>query len=106
MADVLSITGENYETEVAAGGAVVLDFYATWCQPCKQIAPILDELADDYQGQLKVGKVDIDQAPDLAVQFGISGVPTLVFLKGGEKVDQLVGAHAKPVIEDKIKSIV
>lgn len=106
MADVLAINNDNYETEVAAGGAVVLDFYATWCQPCKQIAPILDELAGDYDGKLTVGKVDIDQAPDLAVKFGISGVPTLVFLKAGEKVDQLVGAHAKPVIEEKIKSIV
>ena len=106
MADVLTITNDNFESEVATAGAAVLDFHATWCQPCKQIAPILDELAGEYGDQVKIGKVDIDAAPELAVQFGVTGVPTLVFLKGGETTDRLVGAHAKPVIEEKIKSIV
>ncbi|MCI0652155.1 MAG: thioredoxin [Planctomycetes bacterium] len=103
--DVLDLTSANFESE-ASTGALLVDFYATWCAPCKTIAPIVEDLATNYRNQgLKVGKVDIDQAADLAVRFGILGVPTLVFFKGGKKVDQLVGPHSKPVIEKKIKSI-
>ncbi len=104
---VLSITTENFSSEILEpGGPALIDFYATWCGPCKTIAPIVEELAEEYQTQgLKVGKVDIDESADIAAQYSITGVPTLVFFKGGEKVDQLVGAHPRSVIEDKVKTI-
>ncbi len=104
---VLDITDDNFQTEIIESGApALLDFYATWCGPCKTIAPIVEELAGEYAGQgVKVCKVDIDVAPNLAAQFGIQGVPTLMFFKGGEKVDQMVGAQNRPTIEGKIKEL-
>ncbi len=105
-ADTLTFTTDNFDTEIQSGAALV-DFYATWCGPCKQIAPVIDALATSYKAQgLKVGKVDIDTSGDLAVRYGIQGVPTLLFFKDGKKVDQLVGAHNKTVIEQKIKGII
>ena len=108
MADaILHINADNFDHEIVdSGSPVLLDFYATWCGPCKTIAPIVEGLAEQYADQgLKVGKVDIDTAADLATKFGIQGVPTLIFFKGGEKVDQLVGAHSQKVIEEKVKGI-
>ena len=92
---ILEITHENFQSEIVDSGApAVLDFYATWCGPCKTIAPIVEQLATDYAAKgVKVGKVDIDVAGELAAQFSIQGVPTLVFFKNGKKVDQLVGAQ-------------
>lgn len=106
--DVLTITNDNFEAEVVESGSpALLDFYATWCGPCKTIAPVVDQLATDYKAQgVKVGKVDIDKAPELATRFAIQGVPTLLFFKDGKKVDQLTGAHARPVIEQKLKALV
>lgn len=105
---VLTITNDNFEAEIVESGSPALvDFHAQWCGPCKTIAPMIDELAGEYAGQgLKVGKVDIDDAQELAVRFGITSVPTLMFFKGGEKVDQLMGAHGRDVVEQKIKAIV
>ncbi len=105
--DVLEITDENFQSEIIDSNApVLLDFYADWCGPCKALTPIVEELAKSFAEQgLKVGKVNIDTAQQLAIQYGIQGVPTLIFFKGGEKVDQLVGAHRKPVIEEKVKSL-
>lgn len=108
MADaIMSINNDNFEAEIISSGSpALLDFYATWCGPCKTIAPIVEELAGQYSEQgLKVGKVDIDEANELATKYGIQGVPTLIFFKGGEVVDQLVGAHSRTVIEDKVKGI-
>ena len=104
---IMSITKENFDSEIKdPGSAALLDFYATWCGPCKTIAPIVEELASEYAGQgLKVGKVDIDESGDLATEFNIQGVPTLIFFKGGEEVDKLVGAHPRAVIEEKVKSL-
>ena len=107
MADVMDITDENFQQEVVdADGTVLLDFYATWCGPCKTIAPIVEEMAQEFADQgLKVGKVDIDVAQKLATQFGVRGVPTLMFFKNGEKVDQMVGAQPRPAIEKKVKEL-
>ena len=104
---ILEITDENFQKEIIDGGSpAMLDFYATWCGPCKTIAPIVEELAREYAEKgVKVGKVDIDVAGDLAAQYDIRGVPTLMFFKGGRKVDQIVGAQAKKAIEAKIKAM-
>ncbi len=104
---IMSITKENFESVIKEPGSpALLDFYATWCGPCKTIAPIVEELAAEYASQgLKVGKVDIDESGDLATEFNIQGVPTLIFFKGGEEVDKLVGAHPRAVIEEKVKNL-
>jgi thioredoxin 1 len=78
---------------------VVVDFFATWCGPCRVIAPILDELSTAFEGQVKFVKVDIDEAPGVAEKFAITGVPTLLVVKNGEEADRKVGAHPKPALE-------
>ena len=104
--DVIQFTDDNFQNEVIdSEQPVLVDFYADWCGPCKSLAPIIEDMAREFTGQIKIGKVDIDAAQQVAVQYGIQGVPTLMFFKGGQKVDQLVGAHPKPVIEKKIKSL-
>jgi thioredoxin 1 len=86
----------NFETEVIQSDVPVLvDFSATWCGPCKAIAPLVGQLADEYQGKMKVGTIDIDDSPGVAQRFGIRGVPTLYVFKGGEVVGKMVGAASK-----------
>jgi thioredoxin 1 len=103
----LEINDQNFQSEIIDSGApALLDFYATWCGPCKTVAPIVDELAREYSDKgVKVGKVDIDVAGQIAAQYDIRGVPTLMFFKGGKKVDQLVGAQPKKTIESKLKAL-
>jgi thioredoxin 1 len=86
----------NFETEVIQSDVPVLvDFSATWCGPCKAIAPLVGQLADEFQGKMKVGTIDIDDSPGVAQRFGIRGVPTLYVFKGGEVVGKMVGAASK-----------
>ncbi len=84
---------------------VVVDFFATWCGPCRAIAPILDELSVAYEGRVKFIKVDIDEAPGVAEKFAITGVPTLLVVKNGEEADRKVGAHPKPTLEAWVKEV-
>ncbi len=107
MSAVVQIDDNNFQSEVIdSGSAVLLDFYADWCGPCKQIAPVLDDIATKYEDKgLKVGKVNIEEAQSLALKFNITGVPTLLFFKGGEQVDQIVGAQSQPVIENKVETL-
>ena len=98
---VRAVNDLNFETEVLESDVPVLvDFTATWCGPCKQIAPLVEQLADEYDGRVKVTKVDIDQAPGSASKYGIRGVPTLMVFKGGELVAQHVGAAPKTTIAE------
>jgi thioredoxin 1 len=93
------ITTENFETEVLKSELPVLvDFWATWCGPCRMIAPIIEEIANDYQGKIKVGKVNVDEEGDLAVKYGISSIPTLLLFKGGEVVKKTLGYMPKEAV--------
>ncbi len=85
-------------------GLVLVDFWAVWCGPCRMIAPTIEELAGEYKGKLKVVKLNTDENPDIASRYKIMGIPTIMFFKNGEKVDQMVGAVPKPQIKSKIDS--
>lgn len=98
MAEI-TITKDNFEQEVLKSDIPVLvDFWAVWCGPCQMVGPILSEIAEENEGKLKVGKVNVDEQPELARQFGIMSIPTMMVFKGGEKVNQLVGAVPKEEI--------
>ncbi|MCC6552429.1 MAG: thioredoxin [Polyangiaceae bacterium] len=91
-ANVLRFTDQNFESEVLKSDKPVLvDFTATWCGPCKALAPIVEQLADDFAGQVKVGKLDIDDAPQITKKYGVRSVPTVLVFKGGEKAASYVG---------------
>lgn len=102
----MEINDSNYEEIKAQGKPIVLDFWATWCGPCKKIGPYIQELAEQYADQIIVGKVNIeDEADDLVAEFGIRNVPTVLFIKDGEVVDKVVGAAAKSKFEEKIQAM-
>jgi thioredoxin 1 len=95
-ANVVELTADNWETEVVKSDKPVLvDFWAVWCGPCRALAPTIDRLADQYAGKLKVGKLNTDEAPDIAVRYGISSIPQVMLFKGGtdQPVDKTVGAQ-------------
>lgn len=108
MSDNLpAFTDDNFEAEVDKSDLPVLvDFGATWCGPCRALAPIVEELAGEFEGKLKVGAVDIDQARGIATRFGIMSVPTLIFFKGGEVVDKITGLQPKANLKQKIEQII
>lgn len=100
----MTITDQNFETEVMKSNVPVLvDFWAEWCGPCKALGPTIDELADQYAGKVKIAKVNVDENPNTPGRFRIRGIPTLLLFKGGQLVDQLVGAHPKNAIDEVIK---
>lgn len=99
----VTLNKDNFKTEVINSAKLVLvDFWAPWCGPCKQIAPILEQLATEQATTLKVGKLDIDTCPELAAEFNIRSIPTLLFFKAGKVVQQVVGAQSKTALEKKI----
>lgn len=92
----LTITESNYQSEVVESSVpVLIDFWAEWCQPCRMIGPTIDQLAEEYQGRAKVGKVDVDSNRNLALQFNIQSIPCVVVLKGGEVVGRVMGIKSK-----------
>jgi thioredoxin 1 len=106
MADVMKVTDDNFETEVVQSDIPVLvDFSATWCGPCKQLVPIVEDLAKEYAGRAKVVAVDVDQAQQTAMQFGIMSVPTLLLFKGGQTKGQMVGVQTKATLKQRLDAL-
>ena len=104
MANTLAVTDANFEQEVEKhDGLAVVDFWATWCGPCRTIAPILDQLAKEYEGKVKITKLDVDQNIRTASRFNVRSIPMLLFFKGGKVVDQIIGAVPKTQIESKFQ---
>lgn len=103
MGHEVIVTGENFQEEVLESPIPVLaDFWAEWCVPCKMVAPILEKLAVDYQGKLKIAKINVDEEGDLASRFNIVSIPTLLLFQGGNVVKQQIGAVPRPVLEKMI----
>jgi len=104
--NILTLTGSNFDPEVIKSSTpVMVDFWAEWCGPCKMVAPILDELASEYSGKLKIGKVNIDEHQPLATQYGIRAIPTLLIFKAGQVVDQVVGLRSKKDFKLKLDRV-
>lgn len=105
MGKYIELTSENFD--VAKEGVALVDFWAPWCGPCRMLAPVIDELAEEFDGKAKICKVNTDdeKAQSLAVEFGIRSIPTLLFFKNGEIAAQMVGAQSKQVIAEKINSL-
>lgn len=99
------ITDQNFDELLKNNAAVLIDFHATWCGPCRMLGPIVEELSNTYEGRLLVGKADVEEAAEVAERFGIRSVPTLLFFKNGEKVDQLIGAVPRAKLVEKIEAI-
>ena len=100
---VVDVTDKNFESEVLKSDLPVLvDFWAEWCGPCKMISPIVEEISSELSGKLKVAKVNVDDAQELAAKFNVMSIPTLLIFKGGEPVEQIVGAVAKDQLMEKI----
>ena len=100
MAEIV-LTQENFEKEVLqADIPVLVDFWATWCGPCRMLAPVIEELAEEQEGSVKVGKVNVDEQPALAQQFGIVSIPTVMMFRGGEVTDTVVGYRPKSELEE------
>lgn len=107
MSDLLAITESNFEPEVIKSNVPVLvDFWAVWCGPCKMMEPIVEALAKDYAGKLKVGKCDVDSNQKIAIQYGIRSIPTILMFKNGEVVEQLSGVVSKHTMKSKIDEII
>jgi thioredoxin 1 len=104
MGKYLELTASNFDESIKEGTALV-DFWAPWCGPCRMLAPVIEELAEDFDGKAKICKVNTDEEQDIAVKYGIRSIPTILFFKDGELVDQMVGASSKQVLADKINSL-
>ena len=103
---IVDLTSTEWDSEVLqSSGLFMVDFWAVWCGPCRMIAPTIEELAKEYAGKIKVGKLNTDENPEVATKYKIMGIPTVMFFKDGQKVDQVVGAVPKPQLKAKIDSL-
>ncbi len=106
MAKPFAVSDDDFQHQVLeASEPVLVDFWADWCGPCKMIAPVVDELSDEYDGKVSFAKVDVDANPKTAMDFGIRSIPTLLVFKGGEVAEQVIGAVPKSVLKKKLDSV-
>ena len=106
MPDLLEVTDETFDGEIINSDLpAVVDFWAAWCGPCKMVSPVVEELANEYKGKIKVAKMDVDQNRGTPARFGIRNIPTLIFFKGGEVAQTIVGAQPKSHIEEELKKL-
>ena len=103
MSKPIELNDQNFEEIINTDKPVLVDFWAEWCGPCKMIAPIVEELAADYDGKAIIGKLDVDTNPEVSAKFGIRSIPTLLVFKGGQVVDKQIGAVPKTVLSGKIE---
>ena len=101
----VTITNENFENLKNGEQPLVVDFWATWCGPCRMVGPVISELAGEYEGRINVGKCDVEENEDLAAEFGIRNIPTILFFKGGQLVDKIVGAQPKARLQEKFEAL-
>lgn len=101
----VQITNENFESYRNGELPLVVDLWATWCGPCRMVAPIISELAQEYDGKVVIGKCDVEENDDVASEFGVRNIPTILFFKSGQLVDKFVGAATKGVLEEKVKAL-
>jgi len=100
----VTVTDDNFATEIeGADGLAMVDFWAAWCGPCRMIAPIVEQIATEYEGKVKVGKLDVDANQRTSARFNVRSIPTILFFKDGKMIDQVVGALPKPMLERKIQ---
>ncbi|OQX59905.1 MAG: thioredoxin [Helicobacteraceae bacterium 4484_230] len=104
MGKYVELTAADFDSTIAEGVTLV-DFWAPWCGPCRMIAPIIEELAEDFDGKATIAKVNTDEEQDIAVKFGIRSIPTIMFFKDGELKDQMIGAGSKQAFEEKINAL-
>lgn len=105
MVDIINLTEENFEAEVVGDLPVVVDFYADWCEPCQAMTPIVDKLAEAYQGKVKFCKLNIEGQRKLAISNQVMSIPTFLFLKGGRQVDRVTGPMTDGEFEEKLKAL-
>ena len=104
MSKPIEITDSNYEEIISSGKPVIIDFWAEWCGPCRIIAPVVEEMANDYDGKVVVGKVDVDNNPSITAKFGVRSIPTLLIFKDGQVVDKQIGAVPKSILSKKLEA--
>jgi len=104
MAKYVELTNENFDATIAEGVTMV-DFWAPWCAPCRMIAPVVEELAEEYEGKATIAKVNTDEEQEIAIKYGIRSIPTMLWFKDGQLVDQMIGAAGKAVFEEKLKAL-
>ncbi|WP_305862853.1 thioredoxin [Helicobacter cholecystus] len=104
MGHYIELTKENF-TEYTQSGVALVDFWAPWCGPCRMLSPVIDKLAEEYEGKAKICKVNTDEQEELSSQFGIRSIPTMLFFKDGQVVDQMVGATSEQALKDKLNAL-
>lgn len=104
MGHYIELTKENF-AEYTQNGVALVDFWAPWCGPCRMLSPVIDRLAEDFEGKAKICKVNTDEQEELSAQFGIRSIPTILFFKDGEVVDQMVGATSEQALKDKLNAL-
>ncbi|MBO5579428.1 MAG: thioredoxin [Prevotella sp.] len=101
----VTITSENFESLKNGSQPLVVDFWATWCGPCRMVGPVISELAEEYDGRIAVGKCDVEDNEELAAEFGIRNIPTILFFRDGQLIDKVVGAQPKAKIQEKFEAL-